>query len=156
MRTMRVDPQRLYISSCSPLARDPLDDYIREALEERTRALEEKYTADILMYTTNDVLSTSEMIKMFKPEKETEKMEAKKCDRCGKLYEMPGADESEGAEVRFKFIKVPYAEEKSEAKIAEAQTRPIYIHTTYKIDRSTCIDLCPECRESLKKWFEEA
>ena len=83
-------------------------------------------------------------------------MEAKKCDRCGELYEMPGADECEGAEVRFKFIKVTNAEEKSETKIAKEQTRPIYIHKTSLCDRSSGVDLCPKCRESLKKWFEEA
>ena len=153
---MTVDPQRLYISSCSPLARNPLDDYIREAIDVRTKALEEQYTADVLAYSVNDVISTSELTKMFKTEKETEKMEAKKCDRCGKLYEMPGVDECEGAEVRFKFMKVADAENKSETKIVKEQTRPIYIHKTSLCDRSSCVDLCPECRESLKKWFEEA
>ena len=149
----RVDPQRLYISSCSPLASDLLDDYIRKALEERTRALEEQYTADIFRYSANDVLSTSEMIKMFKTEKETEKMEAKKCDRCGKLYEMP-IDNGSGAKVRFKFKTVYGAEYKSEAKITEEQT--IDIHVKCGCMGDCFVDFCPECRESLKKWFEEA
>lgn len=150
---MTVDPQRLYISSCSPLARNPLDDYIREAIDVRTKALEEQYMADVLAYSANDVLSTSEMTKMFKTEKETEKMDAKKCDRCGKLYEMPRANGS-GAKVRFKFSTVYAAEDKSEAKIIEEQTRDIYIKCAGMGDGF--VDLCPECRESLKKWFEEA
>ncbi|MBP5597861.1 MAG: hypothetical protein J6Y02_21010 [Pseudobutyrivibrio sp.] len=86
--------------------------------------------------------------------KETNKMEAKKCDRCGKLYEMPGATESEGAEVRFKFIKVSDAENKSGTKIAKEQMRNIYIKKTSCCDSYSGVDLCPDCRKSLKKWFE--
>ena len=145
---MTVDPQRLYISSCSPLARNPLEDYIGEAIDIQVAGGLRYYT-----HTTNDVLSTSELIKMFKPEKETEKMEAKKCDRCGKLYEMPRANGS-GAKVRFKFKTVYEAEEKSKTKIIEEQTNNIYIKCGCMGDGF--VDLCPECRESLKKWFEEA
>ena len=86
--------------------------------------------------------------------KETNKMEAKKCDRCGKLYEMPSATESEGAEVRFKFIKVSDAENKSGTKIAKEQMRNIYIKKTSCCDSYSGVDLCPDCRKSLKKWFE--
>ena len=141
---MTVDPQRLYISSCGPL-----EDYIREEIYGVHAADSLRYYT----YTANDVLSTSELIKMFKPEKETEKMEAKKCDRCGKLYEMPRANGS-GAKVRFKFSTVYGAEDKSKAKIAEEQTRDIYVKCGCM--GNGFVDFCPECRESLKKWFEGA
>ena len=84
--------------------------------------------------------------------KETNKMEAKKCDRCGKLYEMPSACEKTGVDVRFKYMYINGAEDMSGTKIAEKQTRNIYIKCgTYSDD---IVDLCPECRKSLKKWFE--
>lgn len=82
--------------------------------------------------------------------KETNKMEAKKCDRCGKLYEMPGAKETNGADVRFKHMRISGAEDMSGSKIAEKQTRRIWVKAEYEGD----VDLCPECRKSLKKWFE--
>lgn len=85
--------------------------------------------------------------------KETNKMEAKKCDRCGKLYEMPGAMETIGAEVRFKHKYVPDAEDLSGSKIAEKQTERVYL-TRSLVRSDTTVDLCPECRKSLKKWFE--
>ena len=84
--------------------------------------------------------------------KETNKMEAKKCDRCGKLYEMPGPCEKTGVDVRFKHMYINGAEDMSGTKIAEKQTKNIYIKCgTYSDD---IVDLCPECRKSLKKWFE--
>ena len=88
--------------------------------------------------------------------KETEKMEAKKCDRCGKLYEMPGEMECETSVVRFKFIRVADAENKSGTKIAKEQIRNIYIKKSSLCDNSSIVDLCPECRKSLKTWFESA
>jgi uncharacterized OB-fold protein len=84
--------------------------------------------------------------------KETNKMEAKKCDRCGKLYEMPSPCEKTGVDVRFKHMNISSAEDMSCTKIAEKQTKNIYIKCgTYSDD---IVDLCPECRKSLKKWFE--
>lgn len=84
--------------------------------------------------------------------KETNKMEAKKCDRCGKLYEMPGAKENDGADVRFKHMYVHGAEDMSGNKIAEKQTKRIWV----KAECDGTVDLCPACRASLKKWFESA
>lgn len=57
-------------------------------------------------------------------------MFAKKCDRCGKLYEMPTPE--------LQKIKDKYA-----YGIAWEQ------HTAYP-----SIDLCPECTKSFKSWFE--
>ena len=77
-------------------------------------------------------------------------MEAKKCDRCGKLYEMPGAGETYGVDARFKFIRVPDSEDMSGKRIIEKQTRRIWAVVEHDGD----IDLCPDCKVSFKKWFE--
>lgn len=82
-------------------------------------------------------------------EKETKKMKAKKCDRCGKLYEMPVNGENCGAEVRFRYLPVDEEENLSEKKIIEKQTKNIYISSL-----SVDVDICPDCRESFKRWFE--
>lgn len=98
-------------------------------------------------------LSTEEMRKMLciptNNEKETNKMKAKKCDRCGKLYENPVNGENCGAEVRFRYLPVDGEENLSEKKIIEKQTKNIYI-SSLSID----VDICPDCRESFKRWFE--
>lgn len=100
--------------------------------------------------TYDNYIQPNTIIKLY--EKENNKMEAKKCDRCGKLYEVPGACENgNGADVIFKYRRVSNAEDKSGAAIAKEQTRGIVVKT------SSCgdyVDFCPECRASLKKWFE--
>lgn len=87
-------------------------------------------------------------------DKENNKMEAKKCDRCGKLYEMPKYDERSGANVRFSFIPVNDADDLSEKRIAEKQSKNIVITLDSYREGGTTVDLCPECRKSLKMWFE--
>ena len=89
-----------------------------------------------------------------KMEKENNKMEAKKCDRCGKLYEMPKYDERSGANVRFSFMPVYDADDLSEKRIAEKQSKNIVITLDSCREGGTTVDLCPECRKSLKMWFE--
>lgn len=84
---------------------------------------------------------------IVKLEKETKNMEAKKCDRCGKLYEQNG----DRARVRFKFKEVYGADDLKEEAIAKRQLEEVYIKSC-----STELDLCPECKESFKKWFEES
>jgi hypothetical protein len=79
-------------------------------------------------------------------------MEAKKCDRCGKLYEMPRYDEHSGANVRFSFMPVNNEDDLSEKKIAEKQSKNILIRVEGYHDE--VVDICPECRKSLKIWFE--
>ncbi len=86
--------------------------------------------------------------------KETKKMEAKKCDRCGKLYEMPGPCEKTGVDVRFKHMYINGAEDMSGTKIAEKQTKNIYIKCGTCSDEF--VDLCPDCRKAFKTWFESA
>lgn len=97
-------------------------------------------------------LSTEEMRNMLciqNNTKETKKMKAKKCDRCGRLYEMPVNGENCGAEVRFRYLPVDGEENLSEKKIIEKQTKNIYISSL-----SVDVDICPDCRESFKRWFE--
>ena len=53
---------------------------------------------------------------------------AKKCDRCGNLFEVP--------------------KKKQEYRIMK-------ISLTSADRHSQTLDLCSECRESLKKWFEQ-
>ena len=101
-------------------------------------------------YLPDDTIRKILGIPNNKNTKETNKMEAKKCDRCGKLYEMPGAKENDGADVRFKHMYVYGAEDMSGNKIAEKQTKRIWVKAEY----DGTVDLCPACRASLKKWFE--
>ena len=171
------EPQKLYISSAFP---DSVFDIImreaKERLEKELAKAEEFLTVnqmremfgmpfiecdyikcgglDYGLTFPNITYEPFKFCKINETEKETKKMEAKKCDRCGKLYEIPGACENpNGANVRFKFEKVYRAEEKSGTKIAEEQSKDIYIK--YGLTSSDhYVDFCPDCRASLKKWFE--
>ena len=78
-------------------------------------------------------------------------MEAKKCDRCGKLYEIVDSRKDKTIDTRFKFVQVPNAEDMSGNKIIEQQTMEVRLYVGRYDD---CVDLCPECRKSFKKWFE--
>lgn len=88
---------------------------------------------------------------MVKLEKETNKMEAKKCDRCGKLYETESANDT--INVLFKQEKVSEADKE---RYSEFHNNEMRTHNI-SIKRGNCggqVDFCPECRESFKKWFE--
>lgn len=56
-------------------------------------------------------------------------MNAKKCDRCGKLYEPEKEDRKR---IEYKVVRITYK------------------NSRYK----KTLDFCPECEESLKEWFE--
>ena len=108
------------------------------------------YVPDILWEIKHD-LSLSGFGILNDIKKENNKMEAKKCDRCGKLYEMPMIDENgNGAEVRFKYKYIRNADNMSGKAIVDEQTRSIYV----KHGCGDNVDFCPACRASLKKWFE--
>ena len=89
---------------------------------------------------------------IVKIEKENDKMEAKKCDRCGKLYETESSNYS--IDVLFKQEKVSDSDRErySEFYNNEMRTHGVKIS---KWDSGDKVDFCPECRESFKKWFEE-
>lgn len=121
-------------------------------------AYDNSFDASITFNCDYPTLAVEEVLKEIfgrtnNTKKETKKMEAKKCDRCGKLYEIPTADENgNGAEVRFKYKYIRNADNMSEKAIVEEQTRNIYI----KHGCGDNVDFCPTCRASLKKWFESA
>lgn len=83
-------------------------------------------------------------------EKEKEKMEAKKCERCGKLYEVQDADNY--ITVYFPGLPVTFwnKENYSESRIRKDNTRIISVN----LRGGQFVDLCPECREKLKNFFE--
>lgn len=84
-------------------------------------------------------------------EKETEKMDAKRCDRCGKLYD---ADEAQNCVYSYmpgKYVSKYEKENYTDAKIRQDHTSSISV--MYYANK-TPVDLCPECREKLKNFFE--
>jgi hypothetical protein len=89
----------------------------------------------------------------IKNTKETNKMEAKKCDRCGKLYEKKF--DKNDIQCVFKHEE-PFStgEEKNYSKefIEDKKTHNVYI----KRFNGDCIDMCPDCRKAFKTWFESA
>ena len=78
-------------------------------------------------------------------------MEAKKCDRCGKLYEESNYHDDVVARVRFRYSPISSIDRDiyNEKEIARKQTKRAYI----KADGSD-VDLCPACLESFRCWFE--
>ena len=94
-------------------------------------------------------ISLKDLEKTFK--KETKKMEAKKCDRCGKLYETENAKDA--LDILFKQEKISEADKErySDFYNDEMRTHGILIKRT---NCGEIVDFCPECRESFKKWFE--
>lgn len=89
---------------------------------------------------------------MVKLEKETNKMEAKKCDRCGKLYEKKF--DKNDIKCIFKHEEPFFSDEEknySKEYIDDRKTHEVYIK-----NRNGDIDMCPDCRKAFKKWFEES
>lgn len=149
--------KELFYSSC--LDSPPwVDDIIKRIQKEQERQYM-KMLVDVLKYEikhddifssvpyvlSGDYIRPFAIVKLDKDEKETNKMEAKKCDRCGKLYEQ----NEDRPSVRFKFKEVYGAEDLNEAAIAKRQLQEVHIKAY-----STELDLCPECKESFKKWWE--
>ena len=101
----------------------------------------------------DDYITNPYAIVKLNNEKETKKMEAKKCDRCGKLYETK-FDQNyiqclfKHEEPFFKGEEEKYSKE----FIEDRKTHEIYV----KRGNGEYIDMCPDCRESFKKWFENA
>lgn len=84
-------------------------------------------------------------------EKEKEKMDAKKCERCGKLYETKDAADC----VRTYLPGLPVSdydkENFTESRIRRDHSTAICI---VKRPGDEVADLCPECREKLRNFFE--
>lgn len=100
---------------------------------------------------SGDYIRPFSIIKLDKDEKETNKMEAKKCDRCGKLYETENAKDM--IRVLFKQEKISDADKErySESRNNEMRMHDISIKRAASLGQ---VDFCPDCRESFKKWFE--
>ena len=77
-------------------------------------------------------------------------MEARKCDRCGNLYET--TDMESEIKVECKFIPVPTSilERYSPEALKEFRSVPVTISKSAGQDP----DLCPECRAAFKNWWE--
>lgn len=91
---------------------------------------------------------------MVKIEKETNKMEANKCDRCCKLYEKKF--DKNDIKCIFKHEEPFFKDEEknySKEYIDDRKTHGVCIK---KICGSDDIDMCPDCRKAFKKWFEES
>lgn len=123
-----------------------VNDYIAEQIRKTQYEMMGK------VFLSGDYIQPYTIIKLTN-EKETKKMEAKKCDRCGKLYEIGNPCDDTSIKVRFKHEFVADKEGMSEQRIIEKQTGKVAIcYDSYSsTDR---IDLCPDCRESFKRWFE--
>lgn len=105
------------------------------------------------LYSKNDCLATMEALNYYNKlntEKEKEKMDAKKCERCGKLYEMQDAENYITAYMPGLPITDWNKENYSESRIRKDNTRIISVN----LRGGQFVDLCPECREKLKNFFE--
>lgn len=105
------------------------------------------------VYTQADVDATMIALNYYnkiKKQQEETKMDAKKCDKCGKLYE--DTDRNDYHIKAFlcgrvtDYEKNTYAQE----KIKEVNTYDISV--VFK--SGTKMDLCPECRKKLKNFFK--
>lgn len=83
-------------------------------------------------------------------EKEKENMEAKKCERCGKLYEAQDAENYITAYFPGLLVSDYSKENFSESRIRKDNTRIVSVN----VRGGLFVDLCPECREKLKNFFE--
>ena len=93
--------------------------------------------------------------------KDYRKPEARKCERCGKLFEVsPNAsycEMSNSVEVVNKTIKLDgfSKENYNEHGINRARMERIKICAESRDLDGCVIPLCSECRESLKNWWED-
>lgn len=120
-----------------------VNDYIAEQI----RKTQDEMMGKIVL--SGDYIQPYAVIKLTN-EKETKKMEAKKCDRCGKLYEIK--DDKNDIDVCYKYSNPFFTGEAarySEEYIKEKMSKLTFVKT-----RDGDVDLCPDCRESFKRWFE--
>lgn len=131
-------PSTLYISSAC------YSDNTKQILDE---------SKDAVTYTQGDVNATLTAWRYYneiKKQQEETKMEAKKCERCGKLYEMQDAENYITAYMPGLPITDWNKENYSESRIRKDNTRIISVNSR----SGQVVDLCPECRKKLKHFFE--
>lgn len=141
-----LSPSTLYISSAC------YSDNTKQILDESKKAYD-KCLYDAVTYTQADVDATIYALNYYdkiKKQQEETKMEAKKCERCGKLYEMQDAENYITAYMPGLPITDWNKENYSESRIRKDNTRIISVN----LRGGQIVDLCPECREKLKNFFE--
>lgn len=153
-------PQTFYISSAC------YSDNTKQMLDEllaTTKAIEAK---EYLLDTPNFIVSGDFIpfewlmynpiqpfckIELDNNEKEKEKMEAKRCDRCGKLYDLVEDADYILSYMPGRYVSQYEKDNYTDAKIRHDKTSPISI--IYHTNKSH-VELCPECRKKLKNFFE--
>lgn len=103
------------------------------------------------LYSKNDCLATMEALNYYneiKKQQEETKMDAKKCDRCGKLY----MEYTESVKA-FLCGRVSKSEKDTYTpeKIKELNTYTMEVRLSVYGNR---IDMCPDCCKKLKEFFE--
>lgn len=128
-----------------------VDDYIAEQIR---KAQDELIMRGSIRFYDEFMANPKAIIKLDN-EKETKKMEAKKCDRCGKLYEMGHPCDDISMKVRFKHMFITCKEDMSEQRIIDKQTEKVAIRYD-GYGNNDRIDLCEDCCKAFKTWFENA
>ena len=159
------NPNTFIVSSCSSVLPNIINDYILESLKQSEEQLKMKeYLFGAPKYVVSGDYIPFEWLRgnpnlgLVQPyckielnnEKEKEKMEAKKCERCGKLYELQDADDYISAYLPGLPVSDWNKENFTESRIRKDKTMTISVN----LRGGQVVDLCPECREKLKNFFE--
>jgi hypothetical protein len=139
-------------------------DYIKQSIEEAERLFYRVEPIKFDIKTTDyiDFVRTLGLnptnpwaVVKLNNEKENEKMDAKKCDRCGKLFELKDAT---------RWIDVPFAfcldnrgdKEEIFKKYSEEYIEKEYLTKSIGFQTSTDTEcrLCPECRQAFANWWK--
>lgn len=162
----KPNPNTFIVSSRSSVLPNIINDYIMESLkysEEQLKMKEYLFGAPKYVvsgdYIPFEWLKYNPNLGLVQPyckielnnEKEKENMDAKRCDRCGKLYDTEERQNYISSYMPGKYVSRYEKENYTDAKIREIHTSSIRI--IYHGNNSS-VDLCPECREKLKNFFE--
>ena len=163
LRKNENKPQIFYVSSSnySDNTRQMLDE-LKERIDKSSWAASRWDVIDdpigindwvrntVVAYTQGDIDATLTAWRYFNQIKTEEtKMDAKKCERCGKLYEMKDADDYISAYMPALPVSDWTKENFTESRIRKDNTR--FISVNFR--GGEIVDLCPECREKLKNFF---
>lgn len=157
---VRKDPKTLYISTSCFISDNTKQ--ILDELRERISMSPNKAIKESFWQLDDDPFGVVDWVREYQKaadidalnyynklntEKEKEKMNAKRCDRCGKLY----MEDHEQIHVYLcgrvnDHEKETYTPE----KIKEFNT----YHINVVINSSNTMDMCPDCCKKLKEFFE--
>lgn len=159
------NPNMFIVNSCSSVLPNIINDYIMKSLkysEEQLKVKEYLFGKPKFVisgdYIPFEWLKGNPNLGLVQPyckielnnEKEKEKMDAKKCERCGKLYEVKDACDYISAYMPGEPVSDWTKENFTESRIRKDNTRVISVN----FRGGEVVDLCPECREKLKNFFE--